>query len=88
MSDADPIEMTYAELAGGLPEPIFGSGAELALLHDDPMEYQEALLRQTDEASNAAQDNFLARKVALMEAAGVPSDEIVNMLVAAMVGDE
>jgi hypothetical protein len=82
MSDYGPEDViTAAELDGGLSEPVTGGGTDLALISDSPEEYQDELARENEEAGDLARDEYLARKIRAMEAAGASEDDIEAMLV-------
>jgi hypothetical protein len=82
MSDQPPrVEMSWGEIEGGLADPIFGSGGDLALQYDDPEEFDEALAEVSEVARLRRHDEYLAAMVALMEAAGASPEAIVDVLV-------
>ena len=75
-----PENFTMAELEGD-SEPIYDDRAELALNSEDAASFQADLEAMVQGDVDDAHDVYLAQKIMGWEKAGVPGDQIVDLLV-------
>lgn len=75
-----PDEFTFAEV-GADSEPVYDDRAELAINSTDEADFQAALAAMSEADRDAAHDEYIARKILEWETAGIPGDQIVDLLV-------
>ena len=76
----EPEVITFAEL-GDDGDPPYDARVPIALAAATPEEYQDEILRTTQAQRDRQHDEWIAQQILAMEAAGVPGEDIVDLLV-------
>lgn len=78
---ADEPEVYSLSELGDDGDPPYDARVPIALAANTPEEYQDEILRLSEGERDRQHDEWMAKQILAMEAAGVPGEDIVDLLV-------